>query len=75
MPINIKNFLFSKSKKSRIGDFQDLEHLDGVAISALSANLYKESRDDLVLFILEIMQIMLQFILSQKLYLRILNGI
>ena len=50
MPINIKNFLFSKSKKSRIGDFQDLEHLDGVAISALSANLYKESRDDLVLF-------------------------
>ena len=50
MPINIKNFLFSKNKKSRIGDFQDLEHIDGVAISVVSANLYKESRDDLVLF-------------------------
>jgi len=50
MPINIKNFLLSKNKKSRIGDFQDLEHIDGVAISVISANLYKESRDDLVLF-------------------------
>ena len=50
MPMNIKNFLLSKNKKSKIGDFQDLEHVDGVAISAISANLYKESRDDLVLF-------------------------
>ena len=50
MPINIKNFLLSKNRKSKIGDFQDLEHIDGVAISAISANLYKESRDDLVLF-------------------------
>tara|TARA_Y100000590_G_scaffold451017_2_gene591654 strand:- start:30 stop:1331 length:1302 start_codon:yes stop_codon:yes gene_type:complete len=50
MPINIKNFLLSKNKKSKIGDFQDLEHVDGVAISVVSANLYKESRDDLVLF-------------------------
>ena len=50
MPINIKNFLLSKNKQSKIGDFQDLGHIDGVAISAISANLYKESRDDLVLF-------------------------
>ena len=50
MPINIKNFLLSKNKNSRISDFQDLEHIDGVAISVISANLYKESRDDLVLF-------------------------
>ena len=50
MTINVKNFLFSKSKKSKIGDFQDLEHIDGVAISAISANLYKDARDDLVLF-------------------------
>ena len=50
MPINIKNFLWSKNKKSKIGDFQDLDHIDGVAISAISANLYKETRDDLVLF-------------------------
>jgi len=50
MPINIKNFLLSKNKKSKTGDFQDLEHIDGVAISAISANLYKDTRDDLVLF-------------------------
>ena len=50
MPINIKKFLLFKNKKSKMGDFQDLEHIDGVAISAISANLYKESRDDLVLF-------------------------
>ena len=50
MPINIKNFLLSKNKKSKIGDFQDLEHVDGVAIAVVSADLYKESRDDLVLF-------------------------
>ena len=50
MVINLKNFLLSQDKKSKIGDFQDLDHIDGVAISAISANLYKESRDDLVLF-------------------------
>ena len=50
MPINIKNFLLSKNKKSKIGDFQDLEHVDGVAIAVISAGLYKQSRDDLVLF-------------------------
>jgi len=50
MTINIKNFLLSRSKKSIIGNFQDLKHIDGVAISAISANLYKETRDDLVLF-------------------------
>ena len=50
MVINIKNFLLSQNKKSKIGDFQDLDHVDGVAISAISASLYKEPRDDLVLF-------------------------
>ena len=50
MVINLKNFLLSRDKKSKIGDFQDLEHIDGVAISSISANLYKENRDDLVLF-------------------------
>jgi len=50
MTINIKNFLLSRSKKSKIGNFQDLGHIDGVAISAISANLYKDTRDDLVLF-------------------------
>ena len=50
MVINLKNFLLSQDKKSKIGDFQDLDHIDGVAISAISANLYKVNRDDLVLF-------------------------
>ena len=50
MVINLKNFILSQSRKTKIGHFQDLEHLDGVAISAVSAGLYKESRDDLVLF-------------------------
>ncbi len=50
MTINIKNFLFSQSKNSKIRDFQDLDHIDGVAISAVSAKLYKYERDDLVIF-------------------------
>ena len=50
MVINLKNFLLSQKQKLKIGDFQDLDHVDGVAISAISANLYKENRDDLVLF-------------------------
>jgi glutamate N-acetyltransferase/amino-acid N-acetyltransferase len=33
-----------------MGDFQDLEHVDGVSISTTSANLYNNSRDDLVMF-------------------------
>ena len=50
MVINLKNFLTSRDNKSIIGHFQDLDHIDGVAISTISANLYKEPRDDLVLF-------------------------
>ncbi len=50
MVINIKNFLISKDRKSKIGHFQDLDHIDGVAISVVSADLYKDPRDDLVLF-------------------------
>ena len=33
-----------------MGDFQNLEHLDGVSISTISANLYNSQRDDLVMF-------------------------
>jgi len=50
MAINLKNFLLSQNSKSIIGHFQDLDHIDGVAISAISADLYKDPRDDLVLF-------------------------
>ena len=31
-------------------EFQDLDHIDGVSISTISANLYEEPRDDLVMF-------------------------
>ncbi len=33
-----------------MGDFQDLEHIDGLSISTTCANLYSKQRDDLVLF-------------------------
>ena len=50
MGINFKNFLSSQQNKSKMGDYQNLDHLDGVAISTISANLYNNSRDDLVMF-------------------------
>jgi glutamate N-acetyltransferase/amino-acid N-acetyltransferase len=31
-------------------EFQDLDHIDGVSISTVSANLYQNPRDDLVMF-------------------------
>ena len=50
MGINFTNFLSSKSKSKRLKEFQDLDHIDGVAISTISANLYDNPRDDLVMF-------------------------
>ena len=50
MGINLTNFLSSKSKNTRMMEFQDLDHIDGVSISTVSANLYKNKRDDLVMF-------------------------
>ena len=50
MSSNISNFFNFQNKNSKIGDFQDLEHIDGVALSTISANLYNIKRDDLVLF-------------------------
>ena len=50
MGINISNFLSSKSKNRKMTQYQDLDHLDGVSISTVSANLYGSNRDDLVLF-------------------------
>jgi len=50
MAINLDNLFNSISKNSKMGDFQDLEHVDGLSISSTSANLYSKQRDDLVLF-------------------------
>lgn len=50
MAINLSNFLISKKDRSKMADFQDLDHIDGLSISVTSANLYNNKRDDLVLF-------------------------
>ena len=50
MGINLANFLSSKSNNTKMIDFQDLDHIDGLSISVLSANLYKNNRDDLCMF-------------------------
>ena len=50
MAINLTNFINSNFSNSKINDFQDLDHIDGVSISTISANLYDKSRDDLVMF-------------------------
>ncbi len=50
MVINLKNFINSQTSRSKMNDFQDLEHIDGVSISTISANLYNKPRDDLVMF-------------------------
>ena len=50
MTINLKNFLKDKPKLSKMGEFQVLEPIDGLEISAISSDLYKTGRDDLCLF-------------------------
>ncbi len=50
MVINLNNLFNSISKNSKMGDFQNLEHIDGLSISTTCANLYSKQRDDLVLF-------------------------
>ena len=50
MGINFTNFLTSKTKNKRMSEFQDLDHIDGLSISTVSANLYNNQRDDLVMF-------------------------
>ena len=50
MTINLKNFLNDKRKMSKMGEFQELKTIDGLEISSVSADLYKNGRDDLSLF-------------------------
>jgi len=50
MAINFKEFVKLQSSKSKMNDFQDLDHIDGVSISTICANLYSKPRDDLVMF-------------------------
>ena len=50
MTINIKNFLNNNSKLSKMGEFQSLKQIEGLEMSAISADLYGNGRDDLALF-------------------------
>ena len=51
MKINIKNFINVVTSLSKNNDFQDLDHIDGLSISTISANLYNnKARNDLVMF-------------------------
>lgn len=50
MTINIKNFLRDKSKMSKMGEFQNLKQIEGLEMSAVSADLYGNGRDDICLF-------------------------
>ena len=44
MKINLNNFVNFYTLKSKMSDFQDLDHIDGVSISAVCANLYNKPR-------------------------------
>ena len=66
MPINLENFINPYSLKSKMQDFQDLDHIDGVSISTVCANLYKSQGMILLCFILGMGQTMRLFILNQK---------
>ena len=50
MGINLSNFLTSKTQNRKLNQYQDLDHVDGLSISAVCAKLYKTTRDDLVMF-------------------------
>ena len=50
MTISIKNFFSSDKKLSKMGDFQEVKHIEGLQVAAISANLYKNGREDLSLF-------------------------
>ena len=50
MTLNLKNLLNPKVKISKMGEFQELQPIEGLQISAISADLYGDGRDDLTLF-------------------------
>jgi len=50
MTLNLKNLLNPKVKISKMGEFQELQPIAGLELSAVSADLYGDGRDDLTLF-------------------------
>ena len=53
MTINLKNLLNPKVKISKMGEFQELQPIEGLQVSAISADLYSDGRDDCTLFFFE----------------------
>ena len=50
MKINLKNLLNPNKNTPKMGDFQELKDIEGLHVSAISADLYRKGRDDLALF-------------------------
>ena len=50
MTINIKKLFDPLKKISKMGDYQEVKHIEGLQVSAISANLYKDRREDIALF-------------------------
>ena len=50
MKINLKNFLSTNKRTSKMGDFQEIKHIEGLQVSSVSADLYRNERDDLSIF-------------------------
>ena len=50
MTVNLKNFFNPKIKMSKMGEFQELQPIEGLEVSSVSADLYGDGRDDLTLF-------------------------
>ena len=49
MVLKIRNLFSSKANMQKTGDFQDLEHIDGVSISSINANNEEDDNGDEVL--------------------------
>ena len=50
MTLNLKNFLNPKIRTSKMGEFQELQPIAGLEVSAISADLYGDGRVDISLF-------------------------
>jgi len=50
MTLNLKNLLNPKIKMSKMGEFQELQPIEGLEVSSVSADLYGDGRDDISLF-------------------------
>ena len=71
MVLGINNFFDARNKNAKVADFQDLDHLDGVSVSAVSANLYDQKEMTSFYFILEMELIIHLCLQNQVLYQKI----